>query len=73
MIAYVDENGNITDTPPQLRPKVEIQLEDIVIATPKKEDIAAEPLKRACRVFQYREGVTGLSRTWLRRKNIFSI
>ena len=45
MIAYVDENGNITDTPPQLRPKVEIQLEDIVIATPKKEDIAAEPLK----------------------------
>ena len=21
MIAYVDENGNITDTPPQLRPK----------------------------------------------------
>ena len=22
MIAYVDENGNITDTPPQLRPKV---------------------------------------------------
>ena len=41
MIAYVDENGNITDTPPQLRPKVEIQLEDIVIATPKKEDIAA--------------------------------
>ena len=37
MIAYVDENGNITDTPPQLRPKVEIQLEDIVIATPKKE------------------------------------
>ena len=56
MIAYVDENGNITDTPPQLRPKVEIQLEDIVIATPKKEDIAAAA-ERACRVFQYREGV----------------
>lgn len=37
MIAYVDENGNITDTPPQLRPKVEIQLEDIVIATPKRK------------------------------------
>ena len=67
MIAYVDENGNITDTPPQLRPKVEIQLEDIVIATPKKEDIAAEPS-----ISIPRRG-TGLSRTWLRRKNIFSI
>ena len=55
MIAYVDENGNITDTPPQLRPKVEIQLEDIVIATPKKEDIAAEPRERRVNV-QYREG-----------------
>lgn len=71
MIAYVDENGNITDTPPQLRPKVEIQLEDIVIATPKKEDIAAEPLKG--RVESIPRRGTGLSRTWLRRKNIFSI
>lgn len=72
MIAYVDENGNITDTPPQLRPKVEIQLEDIVIATPKKEDIAAEPLKGRVEYFNTERG-TGLSRTWLRRKNIFSI
>lgn len=57
MIAYVDENGNITDTPPQLRPKVEIQLEDIVIATPKKEDIAAEPLKGRVEYFNTEKGV----------------
>lgn len=56
MIAYVDENGNITDTPPQLRPKVEIQLEDIVIATPKKEDIAAEPLKGRVEYFNTEKG-----------------
>lgn len=55
MIAYVDENGNIT-TPPQLRPKVEIQLEDIVIATPKKEDIAAEPLKGRVEYFNTEKG-----------------
>ena len=34
MIAYVDENGVITSTPPELNPK-----EDILISTPKKEDI----------------------------------
>ena len=59
MIAYVDENGNITDTPPQLRPKVEIQLEDIVIATPKKEDIAAEPLKGRVEYFNTEKGFDG--------------
>ena len=52
----LDENGNITDTPPQLRPKVEIQLEDIVIATPKKEDIAAEPLKGRVEYFNTEKG-----------------
>lgn len=61
MIAYVDENGNITDTPPQLRPKVEIQLEDIVIATPKKEDIAAEPLKGRVEYFNTEKGYVHIS------------
>lgn len=40
MIAYVDENGVITSTPPELNPnKEEIKQEDILISTPKKEDI----------------------------------
>ena len=39
MIAYVDENGVITSTPPELNPnKEEIKQEDILISTPKKED-----------------------------------
>lgn len=38
MIAYVDENGNITSTPPEVRVKEEIQLESIAVSTPKKED-----------------------------------
>ena len=35
-IAYVDENGVITDTPPDLQKKEEIDLESISISTPKK-------------------------------------
>ena len=38
MIAYVDEHGNITDTPPDLDNKTETKLEDIEISVPKKED-----------------------------------
>ena len=45
MIAYVDEMGNIVDTPPEERAKQEIKLEDIAIATPKKEDIEPDPLR----------------------------
>jgi cold shock CspA family protein len=35
MIAYVDENGNITDTPPDPRNRKEIKLEDIEIGVPE--------------------------------------
>lgn len=34
MIAYVDENGNITDTPPDTKNRKPVQLEDIQIAIP---------------------------------------
>ncbi len=37
MIAYVDENGVITDTPPEAK-KENVDLEDIIISTPKKEE-----------------------------------
>lgn len=38
MIAYVDANGNITDTPPDPAKEEEVALEDIDISTPKKAD-----------------------------------
>lgn len=41
MIAYVDENGMISDTPPDPDKKTEVNVEDIVIGVPKAED--AEP------------------------------
>ena len=39
MIAYVDENGVITDTPPDINQKQEIELENIEISTPKKAEV----------------------------------
>ncbi|MDL2266154.1 cold shock domain-containing protein [Parabacteroides sp. OttesenSCG-928-G07] len=38
MFAYVDENGMITSTPPELQKKEEIDLDSIIISTPKKEE-----------------------------------
>jgi cold shock CspA family protein len=35
MIAYVDEFGNITDTPPDLSQRTSVQAEDITIGIPK--------------------------------------
>ena len=35
--AYVDHNGNLTDTPPDPDLKVEIELEDIAVSVPKKK------------------------------------
>jgi Cold shock proteins len=40
MIAYVDEFGVITDTPPDPdKRKTEVDLENIMVSTPKKEDV----------------------------------
>jgi cold shock CspA family protein len=42
MIVYIDENGNQTDTPPDLSKRVEFNAEDIVIGVPKKEEMEPE-------------------------------
>ncbi|TYP99008.1 putative cold-shock DNA-binding protein [Tenacibaculum adriaticum] len=40
--AYVDHNGNLTDTPPDPTMKVKVDAESIVIGIPKKEDMEEE-------------------------------
>ena len=46
MIAYVDENGQIVDTPPDPTvKKEEIKAEDIVLGIPQKEDIEEDVVK----------------------------
>ncbi len=38
MMAYLDENGNIVDTPPEITKKVEIDPDDIVLGVPAREE-----------------------------------
>lgn len=45
MIAYVDENGHLTDTPPDPSKKKKVKAENIEIAIPKKEHVEEDPIK----------------------------
>lgn len=47
MIAYVDENGNITSTPPDPARKKEISAEDIVISVARQSNLPEEPSVRS--------------------------
>ena len=64
MIAYVDENGNFTNIPPEERKKETVKLEDIAIATPKKDEMEPEILKGRVEHFNEAKGY--------RPRNIFS-
>ena len=46
MIAYVDEHGNILDTPPDPEEKEEIEAEDIELGVPKREETDENDLVR---------------------------
>ena len=46
MLAYVDENGNISSTPPDPRRKRQINEEDIQIGVSKQEDGPSQPVTR---------------------------
>jgi len=50
MIAYMDENGNLSATPPDPRRKVEIKLEDIQIGVPEYVPPTEEELTRTGKV-----------------------
>ena len=47
MLAYVDENGQITDTPPdKTKKKVEIKAENIELGVPKKEAVEEDVIRK---------------------------
>ena len=56
MIAYVDENGVITSTPPNQEDKEEINVENIEISTPKKEEVEDVPLNGRVEYFNPDKG-----------------
>ncbi|WP_430825955.1 cold-shock protein [Carboxylicivirga sp. N1Y90] len=46
MIAYVDENGNIVDTPPDVTKKKVINAESIEIGVPKRVEEEVDPIRK---------------------------
>ena len=46
MLAYIDENGNLSSKPPDPRKKIEINAEDIEIGVPRQGPIDPEDLIR---------------------------
>ncbi|MDP4240981.1 MAG: cold shock domain-containing protein [Bacteroidota bacterium] len=56
MIAYVDENGIITDTPPDPKSFTKIEAESITISTPKKEEIEDSALTGQVEFFNQERG-----------------
>ncbi|NOY37736.1 MAG: cold shock domain-containing protein [Chlorobi bacterium] len=51
MIAYVDENGKITSTPPDPTKKKEVKLEDIEIGVPAREKVELDPIRKGVITF----------------------
>ncbi len=47
MMAYLDENGNLTSVPPDNRKRREFKLEDIEIGVPPQKELSPEELVRA--------------------------
>jgi len=56
MMAYVDENGNITSTPPDPKKKKAINTKDIQIGTARQEDIIDENSIKKGTVTFFNEG-----------------
>lgn len=51
MIAYVDENGMISSTPPDPDRKKDINFEDIATSIPKKQDVILDPIRKGSVTF----------------------
>jgi len=45
-LMYVDENGNLTSTPPDPSKKIKVKLEDIEISVPQKEHVEVDPIRK---------------------------
>lgn len=46
MLAYLDENGNLSSTPPDPKKKIQVNAEDIEIGVPKQAPVNPEDLIR---------------------------
>ncbi len=51
MIAYVDENGMISSTPPDPDKKKKIKAENIEVSTPKQDSVPYDPIRKGVVTF----------------------
>jgi len=73
MIAYVDEYGVITSTPPDMSKKQKIDIEDISISTPKKEEIEDPILNGRIEYFNVEKGYGFIKHTGSTDKYFFHV
>ena len=72
MIAYVDENGNIVDTPPDPTTKTKTKAEDIEVSVPKMDDSMREdPIHRGRLTFFNDSKGYGFIRDAVTQESIF--
>jgi cold shock CspA family protein len=72
MMAYIDENGNITSTPPDPTKRKKIVIEDIQIAVPKQEHLApADPVRKGVVAFYNDSKGYGFIKDLLSQESIF--
>lgn len=56
MLAYLDENGNLTSTPPDPSLRREINVEDIQIGVPRQEEVEEVPNEGVVNYFNMSKG-----------------
>jgi len=70
MMAYLDENGNLTSTPPMTNKPARADVSTIMIATPKRKDEPEEPHTGVISFFNTAKGF-GFIRDEQSRENVF--
>ena len=71
MIAYVDEFGRITSTPPEENKKTEVKLKDIEVSVPKGSNNQDEPQKKGIVSFYNEQKGYGFIRNLATNQNVF--
>lgn len=71
MMAYIDENGNITSKPPTFDKKKQVELSEIMISTPKQVDNPDDHINRGVISFFNTSKGFGFIRDEKTRENVF--
>jgi cold shock CspA family protein len=72
MLAYVDENGNLSSTPPDPKKMRKVKAEDIEIGVPKQQDIdPAELIRKGTITFFNQEKGYGFIKDLATQESIF--